>query len=244
MAAHTVRYARHTETTMNAYEFENVAAVTLSRFLARFKWGWDLKRIFEGTAWWIMPKFVKDRPRYSLTVWNTPHRDKIALSRLPKVGEEQIYAYVKAVRFLIKYYASDSIVPKETSVIACLTITTKETSVQFLYLTWKMVVRCRNVCFQKRTKTVFIRDILANIHSAVRISWVLKKGAKLLGIFQCAEPLREQTRQVLSSVVASCTGNYLLKECQKMSISSSTQTHGQSSKKHLLCHEDNQWKLH
>lgn len=108
--------------------------------------------------------------------------------------------YVEDVNFLLKLYATDPNIAKETFEVAAPRQTTMETSIHYADVLCTKEVCCENAYPVKRTNGVFMDSLLANNKIVVRLFYDCKKGAPLSEASQYVHTLLEQTRQVASSV--------------------------------------------
>lgn len=129
MIAKTGKYVKRLETLMKAYKIDGKITITVMKFLAQFKCPCDFNAVSEGMALWIMPNFIKKRLASSMTDRMDPRGDAHGKNLLLKAGEEQITAYVEAVNYLLKSYATNSNITKVTLEIAWLKKVSNETSV-------------------------------------------------------------------------------------------------------------------
>lgn len=90
-----------------------------------------MHRFSKSMALYILPTFIKDRPRLGLTICMTPHKDDETSHRLSRTSEGQIRTYEKAVNVLYKSNAADFNTSKSLVDSACSKNSPKENSVQF-----------------------------------------------------------------------------------------------------------------
>lgn len=168
------------ETLIKAFKCDYKYPIAILRFLAELKTACILNSVFKGRAMSIKPTFVKKGPPFILTDQMNFCKDDGNIQRLPKTCKLQTFTYMKAEKFSLKWYATDSRNAKTTLVIVCMKKASKEASLQLADILRSKDVRSENAYPKKRTRRVFIDGLPVNTQSAVRMFWGRAQNFHLL----------------------------------------------------------------